>query len=77
MEEREVVLEGWFDGAKSGLVEPVYETGSSLNEIVIRLQKYDDDFGHTDMEFNLHLPSGKIKSVEETNALIERIVSNS
>ena len=76
MEKREVVLEGWFDSTTSGLVEPIYETGSSLNEIVIELQKYDDDFGHTDMEFELHLPSGKSKSVEETNALIQRIVSN-
>ena len=75
MEEREVVLEGWFE-TENG-IEPIHETGSSLNEIVIELQKYDDDFGHTAMEFELHLPSGRIKSVEETNALIQRIVSNS
>ena len=73
--EREVVLDGWFETVNG--LEPIHETGSSLNEIVIRLQKYDDDFGHTDMEFELHLPSGKSKSVEETNSLIQRIVSNS
>lgn len=72
--EREVVLDGWFETVNG--LEPIHETGSSLNEIVIELQKYDDDFGHTDMEFELHLPSGKSKSVEETNALIQRIVSN-
>ena len=75
MEEKEVILTGWYETDDGFTM--IDETGSSLNEIVIELQKYDDDFGHTDMEFELHLPSGRIKSVEETNALIQRIVSNS
>ena len=68
MEEREVVLEGWFE-TENG-IEPIHETGSSLNEIVFRLQRQDRDFGHTDMEFELHFPDGTIKLVEDTVARI-------
>jgi hypothetical protein len=49
------------------------ETGSSLSEIVCRLQHMDSDFGHTDMELELHLPDGEIKLIEDT---VSRIVSN-
>jgi hypothetical protein len=49
------------------------ETGSSLSEIVCRLQHMDSDFGHTDMELEVHLPDGTIKFVEDT---VSRIVSN-
>mgnify|MGYP001083844451 CR=1 FL=1 len=52
---------------------PIYEEGTSLNEIVYRLQKDDEDFGHTDMEFKLELPSGEVKDVAN---LISRIVTN-
>ena len=66
-----VILEGWYE--TDGGFMPIYEEGTSLNEIVYRLQKDDEDFGHTDMGFKLHMPSGEIKDV--TN-LISRIVSN-
>ena len=68
-----VILTGWY--RPMGVKEPVMldETGSSLNEIVCRLQRMDSDFGHTDMELEVHLPDGTIKFVEDT---VSRIVSN-
>ena len=66
-----VILNGWYD-TEGGFM-PIYEEGTSLNEIVYRLQKDDEDFGHTDMEFELELPSGEVKDVAK---LISRIVSN-
>ena len=66
-----VTLDGWYD-TEGGFM-PIYEEGTSLNEIVHRLQKDDEDFGHTDMEFELELPSGEVKDVAN---LISRIVTN-
>jgi len=66
-----VILDGWYE-TEGGLT-PIYEEGTSLNEIVYRLQKDDEDFGHTDMEFELELPSGEVKDVSK---MISRIVTN-
>ena len=52
----EVILEGWYE-TEDGLL-PVYETGDHLEQIVDRLIGLDEDFGHTDMEFQLIYPSG-------------------
>jgi len=49
------------------------ETGANLNEIVVRLVQNDvENFGHTDMELELHLPDGEIKCVE---SLVQRMVT--
>lgn len=72
MEEKEVILTGWYETDDGFTM--VDETGSNLNEVVSRLQKQDRDFGHTDMEFELHFPDGTIKLVEDT---IARMVSES
>jgi hypothetical protein len=66
-----VILSGVYETDGGGV--PIHEEGASLNEIVYRLQKEDEDFGHTDMEFELELPSGEIKDVSK---LISRIVTN-
>ena len=71
MKDHSVILTGWYE-TDNGM-ELIDETGSSLNEIVCRLQRRDSDFGHTDMELELHLPDGEIKLVEDT---VSRIVSN-
>jgi len=71
MKDHSVILTGWYE-TDNGM-EMVDETGSSLNEIVCRLQRRDSDFGHTDMELEVHLPDGTIKFVEDT---VSRIVSN-
>ena len=44
-------LNGWYD--TEGGAMPVNEEGHSLNEIVCRLKKDDEDFGHTDMDLEL------------------------
>jgi len=71
MKDHSVILTGWYE-TDNGM-EMVDETGSSLNEIVCRLQRRDSDFGHTDMELEVHLPDGTIKFAEDT---VSRIVSN-
>ena len=71
MENHSVILTGWYE-ADNGVV-MLDESGSSLNEIVCRLQRKDSDFGHTDMELEVHLPDGTIKFAEDT---VSRIVSN-
>ena len=71
MENHSVILTGWYE-TDNGVV-MLDETGSSLNEIVCRLQSKDSDFGHTDMELEVHLPDGTIKFAEDT---VSRIVSN-
>jgi len=68
LEEKEVILTGWYE-SDTGIT-MIDETGSSLSEIVFRLQRQDRDFGHTDMEFELHFPDGTIKLVEDTVARI-------
>ncbi len=64
-------LNGWYD--TEGGAMPINEEGHSLNEIVCRLQKDDEDFGHTDMDLELLLPNGDIKNV---NSMVYRIVND-
>ena len=71
MKDHSVILTGWYETDNGAVM--LDETGSSLNEIVCRLQRKDSDFGHTDMELEVHLPDGTIKFVEDT---VSRIVSN-
>ena len=66
-----VTLDGWYE-TEGGLL-PIYEEGTSLNEIVYRLQKDDEDFGHTDMDLELLLPNGDIKNV---NSMVYRMVND-
>ena len=61
-----VILTGWYEIDTGAVM--IDETGENLNEIVCRLAERDEDFGHTDMELELHLPNGEIKLVEETVA---------
>lgn len=66
-----VVLTGWYE-VEEGVV-MLDETGANLNEIVVRLVQNDvENFGHTDMELELHLPDGEIKCVE---SLVRRMVT--
>ena len=71
MKDHSVILTGWYETDNGAVM--LDETGSSLNEIVCRLQRKDSDFGHTDMELEVHLPDGTIKFAEDT---VSRIVSN-
>ena len=71
MKDHSVILTGWYETDNGAVM--LDETGSSLNEIVCRLQRKDSDFGHTDMELEVHLPDGTIKFVEDT---VSRFVSN-
>ena len=71
MENHSVILTGWYETDNGAVM--LDETGSSLNEIVCRLQRRDRDFGHTDMELEVNLPDGTIKFVEDT---VSRIVTN-
>jgi len=59
-----VILTGWYEKECGAII--LDETGESLSDIVARLIKRDpEDFGHTDMELELHLPSGEIRLVED------------
>jgi hypothetical protein len=49
------------------------ESGHCLADIVAQLQRVDEDFGHTDMELELHLPNGEIKEVEK---IVARMVQS-
>ena len=71
MKDHSVILTGWYETDNGAVM--LDETGSSLNEIVCRLQRRDSDFGHTDMELEVHLPDGTIKFAEDT---VSRIVSD-
>jgi len=71
MQNHNVILTGWYETDNGAVM--LDETGSSLNQIVCRLQRRDSDFGHTDMELEVHLPDGTIKFAEDT---VSRIVSN-
>ena len=69
----EVILEGWYE-TEEGLL-PVHETGSHLEEIVDRLVDLDQDFGHTDMEFQLIFPSGtEIDVAKLISTIVEKKV---
>jgi hypothetical protein len=66
-----VVLTGWYETEQGATL--VDETGENLNEIVCRLVESDvENFGHTDMELELHLPDGEVKLVEH---LVHRMVT--
>ena len=65
------ILTGWYE-IENGVV-MLDEKGDSLSDIVVQLQRNDEDFGHTDMELELHLPNGKIKLVEE---IVARMVQS-
>jgi hypothetical protein len=65
------ILTGWYE-IENGVV-MLDENGDSLSDIVAQLQRNDEDFGHTDMELELHLPNGEIKLVEE---IVARMVQS-
>ena len=66
-----VILTGWYETEEGAVM--LDETGENLNEIVVRLVQNDvENFGHTDMELELHLPDGEIKCVEQ---LVHRMVT--
>lgn len=60
------ILTGWYETDNGTVM--LDESGHCLSDIVAQLQRVDEDFGHTDMELELHLPNGEIKTVEETVA---------
>jgi hypothetical protein len=60
------ILTGWYETDNGAVM--LDESGHCLADIVAQLQRVDEDFGHTDMELELHLPNGEIKLVEETVA---------
>jgi len=60
------ILTGWYETDNGAVM--LDESGHCLSDIVAQLQRNDEDFGHTDMELELHLPNGEIKTVEETVA---------
>ena len=64
-------LNGWYD--TEGGAMPVNEEGHSLNEIVCRLKKDDEDFGHTDMDLELLLHNGDTKNV---TTMVYRMVND-
>ena len=57
-----VTLDGWYD-TEGGFM-PIYEEGTSLNEIVYRLQKDDEDF-FTDYHLMVN-PQGYIEEFYKT-----------
>tara|TARA_R100000734_G_C3204682_1_gene22180 strand:+ start:124 stop:339 length:216 start_codon:yes stop_codon:yes gene_type:complete len=67
-----VILDGWYE-TEEGLL-PVYETGDNLDEIVTRLVAFDEDFGHTDMEFQLTYKSGlELDITKRIQSIVERL----
>ena len=62
-------LTGWYEGEQGAIL--VNEEGFCLSSIVARMQMMDDDFGHTDMELELELPTGVVK---DANPLVCRMV---
>lgn len=66
-----VILTGWYEDEQGAVM--LDETGENLNEIVCRLVENDpENFGHTDMELELHMPDGEIKCVEH---IVQRMVT--
>lgn len=57
------ILTGWYENDTGAVM--IDREGKSLSEIVAKLQREDADFGHTDMELELHLPDGEVKCVED------------
>jgi len=66
------ILTGWYE-TDSGAV-MLDESGHCLADIVAQIQFRDEDFGHTDMELELHLPSGNVKCVED---IVYRLIQES
>jgi hypothetical protein len=62
-------LTGWYEGDHGAIL--VNEQGFCLSAIVARMQMMDNDFGHTDMELELELPTGVVKDI---NPLVGRMV---
>ena len=58
------ILTGWYETDNGAVM--LDESGHCLADIVAQIQFRDEDFGHTDMELELHLPSGSVKCVEDT-----------
>ena len=63
------VLTGWYETDNGAVM--LDESGHCLADIVAQLQRNDEDFGHTDMELELELPSGVVKDI---NPLVGRMV---
>jgi len=57
------ILTGWYETDNGAVM--LDESGHCLADIVAQIQFRDEDFGHTDMELELHLPSGNVKCVED------------
>ena len=65
-----IIITGWYESEDGAIM--VDETGNSLSEIVYRMMRRDpENFGYTDCEFELHLPDGSIKLVE--NKIMEMV----
>ena len=59
-----VIVTGWYETENGAVM--LDETSESLSHVVARLIKRDsENFGHTEMELELHLPSGEIRLVED------------
>lgn len=59
-----VIVTGWYETENGAVM--LDETGESLSDVVARLIKRDsENFGHTEMELELHLSSGEIRLVED------------
>jgi hypothetical protein len=66
------ILTGWYETDNGAVM--LDESGHCLADIVAQIQFRDEDFGHTDMELELHLPSGNVKCVED---IVYRLVQES
>lgn len=66
------ILTGWYETDNGAMM--LDESGHCLADIVAQIQFRDEDFGHTDMELELHLPSGNVKCVED---IVYRLIRES
>jgi hypothetical protein len=66
------ILTGWYETDNGAVM--LDESGHCLADIVAQIQFRDEDFGHTDMELELHLPSGNVKCVED---IVYRLIQES
>jgi hypothetical protein len=66
------ILTGWYETDNGAVM--LDESGHCLADIVAQIQFRDEDFGHTDMELELHLPSGNVKCIED---IVYRLVQES
>ena len=63
-------LNGWYESDHGALL--IEMPAKTLLNAVVKMREMDADFGHTDMELELHLPDGEIKCVED---LVYRMVT--